>query len=197
MLVSYKLPLKFDAQLMQTDLAVIRPQEWVPHFNKQYYEGEWKALALRSTTGRTNQIYRAPDDLRAAVDTPTLTRCKFFRRVLDSFECPVLFARLLSLGAGSRIREHEDHCIGPEYDQLRFHIPVVTDERVDFYVNNQKLVMNEGEAWYIDFSLPHRIENLSDRNRVHLVIDCRINTWLRSMIPLAPGRGDLGYILKP
>jgi len=185
MLVSHKLPLKFDAQSMQADLREILPQEWRPHFNKQYYEGEWKALALRSTTGRNNQIYRAPDDLREAIETETLSRCHYFRRVLDSFECPILAARLLGLGPGSRIREHEDFYIGPEYDQLRFHIPVVTDESVDFFVNHQKLVMNEGEAWYIDFSFPHRVENLSERTRVHLVIDCRINGWVRRMIPLA------------
>ena len=184
MLISYRMPLEFDPQLLQVDLSQILPHEWRPHFNKQYYEGVWEALALRSTTGKTNQIFRSLDDLRTAVDTPTLTRCKYFQRVLDSFECPILAARLLSLGPGSRIREHEDYNIGPEYDQLRFHIPLVTDASVDFFVNNQKLVMSEGEAWYIDFSLPHRVENLSDRNRVHLVLDCRINSWLKSMIPL-------------
>jgi hypothetical protein len=183
MLTSHKLPLEFDPQLLQDDLSQILPHEWVPHFNKQYYEGEWKALALRSTTGKTNQIYRSPDDTREAIDTPTLTRCQNFRRVLDAFECRILAARLLSLGPGSRIREHEDQHIGPEYDQLRFHIPVVTGAGVEFFVNNQKLVMDEGQAWYIDFSLPHRVENLSDRNRVHLVIDCRINGWVMSMIP--------------
>ena len=185
MLISHKLQLEFDAPSMQADLREILPHEWRPHFNKQYYEGDWKALALRSTTGRTNQIYRSPDDVREAVETSTLTRCQCFRRVLDSFACPILAARLLSLGPGSRIREHEDYYIGPEYDQLRFHIPVVTDERVEFFVNNQKLLMSAGEAWYIDFSLPHRVENLSERTRVHLVVDCRINDWVRKMIPLA------------
>src|SRR5215471_16112118 len=185
MLTSHKLPLEFDPQLLQSDLLQILPQEWVPHFNKQYYEGKWKALALRSPTGRTNQIYRSPDQMREAVDTPTLTRCQYFRQVLDSFACPVLAARLLSLEAGSRILEHEDFYIGPEYDQLRFHIPVVTDPGVEFFINNQRLVMREGEVWYVDFSFPHRVENLSARERVHLVIDCRINSWVRKMIPVA------------
>lgn len=185
MLTSYRLPLEFDPQLLQRDLSQIPTHEWVPHFNKPYYEGQWKALALRSTTGRTKQVYRSPVEMREALETPTLTRCQYFQRVLDSFACPVLAARLLSLGPGSRIREHEDHHIGPGYDQLRFHIPVITDPSVEFFINNQRLVMREGEAWYVDFSLPHRVENLSDRERVHLVIDCRMNSWIRKMIPLA------------
>jgi len=43
--------------------------------------------------------------------------------------------------------------------------------------------MAEGEAWYIDFGLPHRINNDSDKDRVHFVIDCRVNNWIEEMIP--------------
>lgn len=182
MLISYKLSLAFDAEFLQADLRRICADEWVAHFNKGYYEGEWKGLALRSTTGKTTQLYRPQDDTREATDTVILARCPYFRQVLGAFRCPILAARLLSLSPGSKIREHEDYFLGFEYGLIRIHIPVTTDRRVEFFVENQRLEMIEGEAWYIDFSLPHRVSNTSDKERVHLVIDCVVNDWLERMI---------------
>ena len=183
MLSSYKLPFAFDAKSLKADLERILPGEWVAHFNKGYYQGEWKGLALRSTSGRTSQLFTLAQDPTDAVDTAILGRCSYFRRVLDAFECPIRAARLLSLSPGSKILEHQDYFLGLEDGQIRIHIPVTTDGRVEFFIDNQRLVMQEGEAWYIDFSLPHRVNNVSDKDRVHMVVDCRVNDWLVGMIP--------------
>lgn len=183
MLISYKLSLAFDAELLKADLSRICADEWVPHFNKGYYEGEWKGLALRSTTGKTTQLFRPQDDTREATDTVILARCPYFQQVLSAFRCPILAARLLSLSPGSKIREHEDYFLGFEDGLIRIHIPITTDRRVEFFVANQRLEMREAEAWYIDFSLPHRVSNTSDKERVHLVVDCVVNDWLERMIP--------------
>lgn len=182
----HKLAFAFESELLKTDLGKIHTDDWVPHFNRQYYEGEWKALALRSASGRANQIYQPPNEISAAIDTPVLARCPYFRQVLNMFECSLLAARLLSLGPGSKIREHEDYFLGFEYGLIRIHIPISTEPRVEFFVGNERLDMKEGEAWYIDFGLPHRINNLSDRDRVHLVVDCIVNDWLKEIIPFAP-----------
>src|SRR5262249_27999624 len=183
MLVSYQLPFKFEADSLKADLEQVLPEEWRPHFNRPYYEGDWKALALRSTTGRVNQIYRSPDDAREPRDTVVLSRCAYFREVLNTFQCPILNARLLSLSPGSKIREHEDFQMGFEYGLIRIHIPIVNDERVEFFVGQQRLLMKEGEAWYIDFGQPHSVNNLSEMDRVHLVIDCTVNDWLSALFP--------------
>lgn len=183
MLISYKLPLAFDAEFLKADLRRICADEWVAHFNKGYYEGEWKGLALRSTTGKASQLYRAPDDTREVTDTVILTKCPYFRQVLGAFKCPILTARLLSLSPGSKIREHQDYFLGFEDGMIRIHIPIVTDKQVEFFVGNQRLEMMEGEAWYIDFSRPHRVSNTSDKDRVHLVLDCAVNDWLAGMVP--------------
>ena len=183
MLSSHKLPLAFSSESLKADLKQILLEEWVAHFNKGYYEGEWKGLALRSTTGRANQLYRPQDDTREATDTPILARCHYFQEVLVSFKCPIRAARLLSLSPGSKIREHEDYFLGIEYGLIRIHIPITTDSCVEFIVGNQNLVMEEGETWYLDLSLPHRVSNNSNKDRIHLVIDCSVNDWLEAMIP--------------
>ena len=40
--------------------------------------------------------------------------------------------------------------------------------------------MNEGEAWYLNFSLEHSVRNGGATDRIHLVIDCIVNDWIRS-----------------
>ncbi|MEO8671606.1 MAG: aspartyl/asparaginyl beta-hydroxylase domain-containing protein [Tahibacter sp.] len=185
MLTSYRLALGFDASSLQADLAQIAGGEWKEHFNKGYYEGEWKGLALRSTTGNAQQLYRDPTDERTAIDTPLLLRCAYFQTVLQAFECPLHNVRLLGLSAGSTIKEHEDYMLGFEYGLVRIHIPIVTDPRVEFIVDRQPLVMQPGEVWYIDFSKPHSVVNRSDHDRVHLVLDCGVNEWLTRMLPVA------------
>jgi quercetin dioxygenase-like cupin family protein len=184
LLSSYKLPLAFDAAALKADLERIPAGEWVAHFNKGYYEGVWKGLALRSTTGRARQIFTFAQETAEAADTPVLGLCPYFQKVLAAFECPVHAARLLSLGPGSKILEHRDDFFGFEDGLIRVHVPVATDGRVEFFVDGRRLDMSEGEAWYVDFGLPHRVTNGSDRDRVHLVIDCRVNGWLEGLFPL-------------
>jgi hypothetical protein len=183
MFASYQLPFTFDAGSLKADLDRVLPGDWRPHFNREYYQGEWKALALRSTTGDAKQIFRRHDDNRRAVATAVLSRCSYFQEVLNTFQCPVLTARLMSLSAGSQILEHEDFLMGFEYGVIRIHVPIVTDRQVEFFVAHQRLSMAEGEAWYIDFGRPHSVHNRSDRDRVHLVIDCTVNDWLKGLFP--------------
>jgi quercetin dioxygenase-like cupin family protein len=183
MLISYKLPLSFDVESLKADLERIPSGTWVAHFNRGYYEGEWKGLALRSTTGRANQLGTPAQEMAEAIDTAVLDGCPYFRRVLAAFECHIHAARLLSLSPGGKILEHKDDFIGVEDGLIRIHIPIVTDGRVEFFVGGRRLVLPEGEAWYMDFGLPHRVNNASDKERVHLVIDCRLNGWLEAMIP--------------
>ena len=38
--------------------------------------------------------------------------------------------------------------------------------------------MQPGEAWYLNFNLPHSVANRGTTDRIHLVIDCVMNPWL-------------------
>jgi Aspartyl/Asparaginyl beta-hydroxylase len=180
---SFKLPVSFDAERLKQDLNQIMPGEWSPHFNTGYYEGEWSGVALRSVGGTASQLYPDPAAQKPFADTPVLARCEYIRSVLVWFNCTLESVRLLKLSVGSRIREHKDHKLSLEDGVIRMHVPIITDPRVEFFVDDDRLVMNEGECWYINFNLPHRVSNHSGIDRVHLVVDCVVNDWLRSMIP--------------
>jgi hypothetical protein len=182
MLSVVKLPLPVDASRLHADLTLIDPSEYIPHFNKSYYEGEWSAVALRSTSGSASQIYPDPTK-QEFLDTSVLGRCPYFRELLQTFECPLLSARLLRLRAGSRVLEHRDLNLGYEDGEVRVHIPILTSPDVDFIVDGERLDLKPGECWYINFNLPHSVHNRSANDRIHLVIDCVLNDWLRALFP--------------
>jgi hypothetical protein len=182
MLNSLKLPFRFAADRLSEDLARIQSSDWVRHFNTQEFEGDWSVAALRSVDGKARQIY--PDPIAGTerfADTPLMSACPYFQEVVESIRCPKQSVRLLRLGAGSRIKEHRDYCLGFDDNELRIHIPVATNPEVEFYVSGERIVMREGEAWYINFNLPHRIYNGGATDRIHLVIDCEVNDWVRSV----------------
>lgn len=181
MLTSFKLPLRFDPEPLKYDLDCIAPDAWVPHFNAGYYEGDWSGVALRAVGGVETQLY--PDPSATFADTAILAACPNIQNVLAAFDCPLESVRLLKLGPRSAIKEHTDLNLSFEDGTLRVHIPVATNEKVDFYVNNEKLVMTPGEAWYINFNLPHRVDNRGNTDRIHLVLDCVVNQWMGEIIP--------------
>ena len=42
--------------------------------------------------------------------------------------------------------------------------------------------MKEGECWYLNLSLKHRVNNFGDTSRIHLVIDCKVNDWIKNLL---------------
>jgi hypothetical protein len=178
---SLRLTPNFDPARLQEDLRAILTADYIPHFNVRYYEGDWSVVPLRSVGGGATQIYPDPTAKGQYSDTPLLGRCPYIREVIGFFECPQQAVRFLRLKAGSVIKEHTDLDLGYDDGEVRLHIPVVTNPDVVFMLGGQRIVMNEGECWYNDFNLPHSVANHGATDRVHLVIDCVLNDWLRAL----------------
>lgn len=128
------------------------------------------------------QLYPDPTASEYA-DTEMLAPCSYVPEVLSAFKCETESARFLRLTAGSTIREHRDHKLGFEDGVVRVHIPVQTNPQVEFFLDGKPVEMKEGEAWYLNFNLKHSVANRSAEDRVHLVIDCILNDWLREFFP--------------
>jgi hypothetical protein len=84
------------------------------------------------------------------------------------------------------IKEHTDAELYYEKGQVRIHIPVITHDAVEFYLDKERMVLREGECWYMNFNLPHSIHNKSNINRIHLVIDAQVNDWVKTVFT-SPG----------
>ena len=190
MRASARLPWRFDADRLGADVDGLAPEDWVPHFNTRYYEGDWSGAALRSVGGQPGRLYPDPTASTDFADTPLLARCPGAQAVLETFRCPLLAVRFLRLGPGSRIKEHSDLNLGFEDGEVRIHVPVSTDPAVDFRLAGQRVDMAAGEAWYLDLNLPHSVLNGGARPRVHLVVDCRVDDWLGRLLAGALDRPD-------
>jgi hypothetical protein len=58
---------------------------------------------------------------------------------------------------------------------------VFTNKDVEFILQEEQMHLQEGECWYMNFNLPHSLHNKSNNDRVHLVIDARVNEWAQHL----------------
>ena len=71
-----------------------------------------------------------------------------------------------------------------DYDKnARLHLPVITSDEVKLFLCHQDTKWIEGKLYYGDFSFPHSIINNSKINRIHLIIDTKINNELLNLFP--------------
>ena len=179
-----RLPLQFDAGPLADEVSEIPSAAWTPHFNRAIYKGDWSGVALRSAGGKPSQLY--PDPMADTyADTAVLASCPVLHNALARIECPMKAVRLLALGPGATIAEHSDYWLSFDEGEVRLHVPIITDRDVDFVLDGRPLVLGEGECWYLNFNLPHRVANRSSRRRVHLVVDCVVDGWLKAQFATA------------
>ncbi|HMK24801.1 MAG TPA: aspartyl/asparaginyl beta-hydroxylase domain-containing protein [Chitinophagaceae bacterium] len=176
-----QLPFHFDVKKMLKELQQMDSSAWKLHYQKLHYEGDWTALPLRSVNGDAGNIFVSPENNPEYKDTVFLEPCVYFREVLSSFKCPLLAVRLLKLNAGAVIKEHTDAELCFEMGEIRIHIPVVTNNEVEFYLDKERMNVKEGECWYMNFNLPHSVNNKSNAARIHLVVDAKVNDWVREL----------------
>lgn len=178
---------RFPSEPLLREALGVDAAQWSAHFNADYHDGGWQGVALRASGGEVTRLYPEPN-LRATVtDTALMAACPAIRAALAAFQCPLREVRLLRLTPGSYIREHRDEDLRLDAGEARLHIPLVTHPLVEFYVDGERALMEAGECWYLNLSLPHRVRNVSPIERIHLVIDCAVNDWLRDQI----ARGDV------
>lgn len=77
---------------------------------------------------------------------------------------------LVKLKKNTKIKPHVDSGIGLILSK-RTHIPIITNNFVTFTVNGETKNLKEGEIWEIDNQKQHSVENNSEIDRIHLIID--------------------------
>jgi hypothetical protein len=185
--------MQFDPSRLREDLDALGTAEWLEHFVRQNYDGDWSVIPLRAQAGAVHPVMMMFSNPAATefTDTPLLARAPYFRRVLHDLACPLHCVRLMRLTPGSVIKEHHDNDLAAEFGRARLHIPITTGPDVDFRLNGTRVIMEPGSVWYLRLSDPHSVANRGPGDRVHLVIDAVVNDWLTTQLehashPLLP-----------
>jgi len=172
-----KFPILFDTECLKTDVQKVLQQNWIDHYNTNDYSGKWTSIALMAHGGKSDAIYAFPNGNEPIINTEVLEYCDYFKSILDDFLFEKTAVRLLQLAVGAEVKPHSDHCLGYEDGSFRLHIPIITNSEVEFILDGNRIIMNEGECWYIDANFVHSVANRGTNNRIHLVIDGVRNEW--------------------
>lgn len=185
-------PMRFDPARMLADLTALEQAPWLEHYDPGLSRG-WLAMPLVSLGGRMDD-----KDAQRALPlaeyhryqrTPLVDHLPYIREILDAFRCPFGRTRIFKLMPGAGIGKHRD--IGDEvacfaFNQVRLHIPIVTNPNVTFFVGTERIQMAPGRLYYVNFTKTHWVRNDGDQPRIHLVMDLGVNDWLRALFPPAP-----------
>jgi len=179
-----KLSLDVDINNVQAETRnMLGNRTWLPHFNTYDYEGDWSVLPLRSPGGiESNGFADLMGGSANFEDTPLLHSLRAIRHLLDQLKCEKKAVRLLNLRSGSVIKKHRDIELAYEHGEVRLHFPIFSNERVSFYIEDDLLKMLPGECWYINANLLHSAQNAGTEDRIHLVVDCLVNDWVKNLL---------------
>ncbi len=182
--IAVALPLAFDVGPLVAEVDAFGAEAWRTHFNNGYHDGGWTGIALLAANGASGSLYAPIDAESAGAVRPTAfgQQCPHLLAALAQLKCHVKSARVLRLAAGSVIREHNDADLLWQEGEARLHIPLQTNDRVEFYVDGRRIVMQAGQCWYLNLSKLHRVQNLGMTERLHLVVDCVVNDWLSALV---------------
>lgn len=182
-----RLPFKFDAEKLSQEVLAFDDSEWMPH--PQGHDGN-TSLPLISLNGEMNDGCNGP--MRP---TEKLERAPYMKQVLASFDEVFGRSRLMGLAPKCVVPQHFD-AIYHWHNRVRIHIPIITDPQVRFFCGDTHVHMAAGETWLFDSWRLHRVENGSEKNRVHLVVDTAGSKNFWAMVDSSEWRSAEGCI-KP
>lgn len=179
-----KLALNFDPQKLKSECTAMN----LPPF--EYYD----VVPLRAPAHMIDSSLPLPppaDDYADGswtdwLDAPELVKSPYLTEVISTFKkhTKVTLVRLLRLAPGSVVQEHTDPTLGIEIHKsvVRFTIPILNGEGVEFFLNGTTVNMNPGECWYLRLTDPHKINNPGGMERINLTIDMIPNEWVFNLI---------------
>ncbi|WP_432467751.1 aspartyl/asparaginyl beta-hydroxylase domain-containing protein [Agarivorans sp. Z349TD_8] len=196
-----RIPLDFPVSpTLLASIEALSDGEWLAHVNRACYDGEWDVFPLRGLAKYQDQspILQAfaleESESEADFDNyASLQNCPELTTFLAQLSCPILSVRLMRLSPGATIAPHRDHGLCFSKGQARLHLCLQTDPDVEFIVEGESVHMGEGELWYLNADMEHAVYHRGSKDRIHVVIDCIANDWLRNMLGLPEYRELADY----
>jgi hypothetical protein len=92
----------------------------------------------------------------------------------------VVRSEVINMLPNSRIRSHVDRS-DVLYLSRRFHIPITTNKKCIFTVEKEDFHLEQGNLYELNNRRYHSVENASDENRIHLIIDVIPNAYTENI----------------
>lgn len=115
-------------------------------------------------------------------EIPEGVRTSDVEKVISFFKTDINMAVFYYLEPGGVLHPHRDLTGAKLNDRIRFHIPLQTNDQVFFNVAGERLIMAPGTLWALDTSYVHSVRNDGKEVRVHIVIECEVNSWVKSLL---------------
>jgi len=168
----------------------------------KYTKGnDWTAISLYGYGSKITDILK-PGVLKSSVNIDEQLQWTSLHeatplnpvfKILENLPCKYERVRFMKLEAGKVIGKHSDKIdkdLGFDDGQImRIHVPIRTNDDVVFslYESPRAKVAHEynlktGHYYYMDVTKPHAVRNMSEVDRIHLVVDCYVNDSLRTMV---------------
>ncbi|MEM9456809.1 MAG: aspartyl/asparaginyl beta-hydroxylase domain-containing protein [Myxococcota bacterium] len=157
-------------------------QTEIPWFDSfpDYQSGGWQIASLYNATGE--ETYDVPQESEIR-PTPLAERMPRMRAFLGATGLDPLMVRLTRSMPGSYLYEHADYGGLVKRDKLRLHMPLETNPGAVLSLDAVNVHLQRGFLWKLDpKSAVHGVCNTGDEPRVHLIIDCYINSTLESLV---------------
>ena len=158
---------KFNSDIADWTLEKFRQNVYSAHENTESLPLRWSVEAMTLGTPPTdNEVLFNHFEMDS-----------FFNQIYPLYEAAFgkgTFYRavLVKLKANTQVHAHKDSGESLVKDR-RTHIPVITNPETIFTVGGEKKHMKVGEIWMIDNTVIHSVENFTDTDRIHFIIDYR------------------------
>ena len=178
----------------------------------KYTKGDdWTAISFHGYGNHPLDILK-PGVLKSSVKIDTklqytslinLEEMKPILEILQKLPCTYERVRFMKLVKGKVIGKHSDK-IDKDIESkkiIRIHIPIRTNKDVIFTLyesskdkQGQDHNLKTGHFYYTDVSKPHAVQNNSNEDRIHLVVDCVKNTQLSTLLSVIAWQGPSSMI---
>jgi len=136
---------------------------------------------VKTRTHEEGSKYGNIDWFQVPIEKKDIAFTKFLSK-FNLFVDDITLSVVYYLEPGAKIHAHRDLTGASINNRIRFHIPLITNKNVEFYVGKDKIHMKPGELWILDTSYKHSVFNGGDHSRAHIVFECRINEEIKKYL---------------
>lgn len=163
--------------------------------NKDKYSNKWSSITLKSCDGKDQDFlekhYFGINEENTFKYTENIKFFPYIKFLLDTMKNEIYLVRLLKLDKGGIIKYHSDGMVfNNEKNIIRLHLPLITNKDNIFKIGYAlappapgysiwkadtlySTSLDAGFFYYTNVNTLHSVENNSDIDRIHLVLDIK------------------------